>query len=89
MITATDQTPRAVRGAVTDAFITATFADGRVVSAPLGWSWRLERAAAAQRANHRPICDGVGFHWPDVDENVTVEGMLRGTPAADTGPVQE
>lgn len=81
MNTAVEVTPRATRVAVTDAFITATLVDGRVVSVPLAWSWRLEGATPEQRANYAVIADGVGFHWPDIDEDISVEGMLRGVPA--------
>jgi hypothetical protein len=66
---------------VTDELITFHLADGRVISVPLAWSWRLTEATAAQRANFEIIGDGVGCHWPDVDEDLSVEGMLRGVPA--------
>jgi hypothetical protein len=81
MSTAADLEPRAVRVEVTADRITATLADGRVISVPLWWSWRLEAATPAERANYRILGDGEGFHWPDVDEDISVEGMLRGTPA--------
>jgi hypothetical protein len=66
---------------VTDELITFHLADGRVISVPLAWSWRLTEATAAQRANFEIIGDGVGVHWPDVDEDLSVEGMLHGVPA--------
>ena len=55
--------------------------DGRVVSVPLAWSWRLSEASAAERANFRLIGSGQGLHWPDIDEDLSVEGMLYGSPA--------
>ena len=61
--------------------ITAHLADGRVISVPLAWSWRLSEATPAQRANWRLLGDGHGVHWPDVDEDISAEGMLNGTPA--------
>ena len=61
--------------------ITAYLVDGRVVSVPLAWSWRLSEATSAQRANFEIIGDGQGVHWPDVDEDISVEGMLHGVPA--------
>ncbi len=67
--------------AVTDDFITFSLVDGRVVSVPLAWSWRLSEATPAQRANFEIIGDGYGVHWPDVDEDLSVEGMLHGVPA--------
>jgi hypothetical protein len=66
---------------VTDEAITAHLADGRVISVPLAWSWRLSDATPAQRANWQLIGDGYGVHWPDVDEDISAEGMLTGVPA--------
>jgi hypothetical protein len=61
--------------------ITAHLVDGRTISVPLAWSWRLSDATAEQRANYQIIGDGQGIHWPDVDEDISVEGMFSGIPA--------
>jgi hypothetical protein len=61
--------------------ITAYLVDGRVISVPLAWSWRLFEATPAQRANFEIIGDGQGVHWPEVDEDISAEGMLYGIPA--------
>ena len=66
---------------VTDEAITARLSDGRVISVPLAWSWRLSEATSAQRQNWQLIGDGHGVHWPDVDEDINAEGMLHGIPA--------
>src|SRR5437667_12836191 len=66
---------------VTDEAITAHLVDGRVISVPLAWSWRLSDATPAQRTNWRLIGDGHGVHWPDVDEDISADGMLNGTRA--------
>jgi hypothetical protein len=66
---------------VTDEVITARLVDGRVISVPLAWSWRLSDAPPAQRNNWQLIGDGHGVHWPDVDEDISAEGMLNGVPA--------
>src|SRR5438093_13392685 len=66
---------------VTDESITAHLVDGRVISVPLAWSWRLSEATPAQRANWRLIGDGHGVHWPDIDEDLSADGMLNGVPA--------
>ena len=66
---------------VTEELITFGLVDGRVVSVPLAWSWRLSEATPAQRNNFEIIGDGHGVHWPDVDEDLSVEGMLHGVPA--------
>jgi hypothetical protein len=66
---------------VTDDTITAHLTDGRTISVPLVWSWRLSEATPEQRANYEIIGDGEGVHWPDVDEDISAEGMLYGIPA--------
>lgn len=66
---------------VTDDTITARLVDGRVISVPLAWSWRLFEATPAQRANWELMGDGHGVHWPDVDEDISADGMLHGVPA--------
>jgi hypothetical protein len=71
---------------VTEDSITADLADGRSVSVPLAWSWRLSDATPEQRANWRLIGSGQGVHWPDVDEDISVRGMLDGVPAARPSP---
>jgi len=67
---------------VTGDTITAQLIDGRAISVPLAWSWRLSEATAKQRANYRIIGDGDGVHWPDIDEDISAEGMLYGIPAS-------
>ena len=66
---------------VTEDTITAQLMDGRIISVPLAWSWRLSEATPKQRANWRIIGDGQGVHWPDIDEDISAEGMLYGIPA--------
>ena len=75
-------TDNRVKGvSVTEELITFHLVDGRIVSVPLAWSWRLSDATPAQRNNFEIIGDGQGVHWPDVDEDLSVEGMLHGAPA--------
>jgi Protein of unknown function (DUF2442) len=66
---------------VTEELITFRLMDGRVVSVPLAWSWRLSEATPDQRNNFEIIGDGHGVHWPDVDEDLSVGGMFYGVPA--------
>ena len=61
--------------------ITAQLIDGRTISVPLAWSWRLSDATPKQRANWEIIGDGHGVRWPDIDEDISAEGMLHGIPA--------
>jgi hypothetical protein len=53
-------------------------ADGRTVSVPLAWYPRLLQGSPAERANYRFIGEGEGIHWPDLDEDVSVENILAG-----------
>ena len=73
--------PRIQHAQVTEDEIVARLTDGRVISVPLAWSWRLSDATPQQRAHFRLIGSGQGIHWPDVDEDISVEGMLHGVPA--------
>jgi hypothetical protein len=72
---------RVKEASVTQELITFHLVDGRIVSVPLAWSWRLSEATPAQRDHFEIIGDGYGVHWPDVDEDLSVEGMLHGIPA--------
>ncbi len=54
--------------------------DGRTISVPLVWYPRLLSASPAQRAHWRVAGGGFGIHWPDVDEDLSTEGLLRGAP---------
>ncbi len=73
--------PRIMTVEVTDDLIVAHLADGRTVSVPLTWSWRLSNAAPAQRQHFEIIGTGQGVHWPDIDEDLSALGMLTGVPA--------
>lgn len=86
MNTAGSNDPRIQQVRITRELITAHLVDGRVISVPLAWSWRLSEATAAQRGNFRIIGSGQGIHWPDLDEDISVEGMLLGTPAPRPAP---
>jgi Protein of unknown function (DUF2442) len=66
---------------VTDDVIMAELRDGRTISVPLTWSWRLSEASAQQRSNFEMIGNGEGVHWPELDEDISVHGMLYGAPA--------
>ena len=85
MSTAGDEYPRIANVEVTDQWITATFRDGRRISLPLAWSWRLERASPAQRSRWELIADGEGVHWPEIDEDLSARGFFVGTPAPRPG----
>lgn len=56
--------------------------DGRTISAPLAWYPRLRDGTPKQRAHWEKCAGGFGIHWPDLDEDLSTEGLLRGAPAA-------
>ncbi|MBF0467112.1 MAG: DUF2442 domain-containing protein [Nitrospirae bacterium] len=69
---------------ITDDEIIAFLIDGKTISVPIAWSWRLSEATQQQRARYEIIGDGQGVHWPDIDEDISVDGMLHGAPARNT-----
>ena len=68
--------PLAVDVSCSDVALRAVLADGREIVAPLEWFPRLRDAAPSARANWRSIGGGVGIHWPDLDEDISVAGLL-------------
>ncbi len=81
MSTVNNVEPRIKEVQITEDEIIASLVDGRTISVPLTWSWRLSEAKEEQRNNYELIGDGIGIHWPDVDEDISAQGMLTGTPA--------
>lgn len=73
--------PRVQAVEVVDDLITAHLDDGRTISVPLAWSWRLSEVTVEQRAHHELIGQGTGIHWPEIDEDISVRGMPDGVPA--------
>jgi hypothetical protein len=80
-----DDFPNIVDVEVTDSWITASFTDGRRISLPLAWSWRLQRATPQQRARWELIAQGEGVRWPEIDEDLSARGFFVGTPAPRPG----
>jgi hypothetical protein len=66
----------AVDVAVDDAALRFVLADGREISAPLEWFPRLRDASASQRKNWRLIGQGIGVHWPEIDEDIAVSTLM-------------
>ena len=64
-----------------DDSLSVSLRDGRVISVPLAWYPRLLSATPAQRQNWKIAGGGYGIHWPDLDEDLSTEGLLRGAPA--------
>lgn len=80
LATAADERVADVR--VDDDYLTVELMDGRIISAPLAWYPRLLNATPDQRARWERAGGGYGLHWPDLDEDLSTEGLLRGAPAA-------
>ena len=70
--------PRIVRVSVTDDTLSVDMEDGRSVSVPIGWYPRLAHGTPAERATVQISGAGYGLHWPDLDEDVGIEGLLLG-----------
>jgi hypothetical protein len=74
-----DERVRDVR--VSQDTLTVDLMDGRTISVPLVWYPRLLTGTAKQRSNWKVCAAGYGIHWPDLDEDLSTEGLLRGAPA--------
>ena len=66
---------------ITDDALTVDLSDGRTLSVPLAWYPRLWHGTAEERNNWRLIGKGAGIHWPDLDEDISVEGLILGKPS--------
>jgi hypothetical protein len=76
--------PDAVDVKVSEDTLSVDLTDGRTISVPLGWYPRLEHASPKERANWRFIGKGEGIHWEDIDEDISVEGLLAGRPSGES-----
>ncbi|MGV8073875.1 MAG: DUF2442 domain-containing protein [Syntrophobacteraceae bacterium] len=65
----------------TEDTLSVDMVDGRTITAPLAWFPRLLHATVQQRENWQVCGGGFGIHWPDIDEDLSTEGLLRGVPA--------
>jgi hypothetical protein len=66
---------------VSDTTLSVKLRDGRTISAPLDWFPRLKNARQEDRLAWEPAAAGYGIHWPLIDEDLSVEGLLRGQPS--------
>ena len=73
---------RIVSVEISEDALAANLADGRTITVPLAWFPRLLHATPSQRANWKLSGGGFGIHWPDLDDDLSSEGLLRGAPAA-------
>ena len=64
-----------------DDYVTVDLMDGRTIAVPLAWYPRLLNATPAQRAKWEVAGGGYGLYWPEIDEDLSTEGLVRGAPA--------
>ncbi|MGB6064165.1 MAG: DUF2442 domain-containing protein [Desulfomonilaceae bacterium] len=69
---------------VTDETVIVELDDGRTISAPTAWYPRLFHATPEERNNWRLIAKGEGIHWPDLDEDISIENILFGEPSGES-----
>src|SRR3990167_7264420 len=75
---------RAQHVSVTADTLIVSLVDGRTISVPVTWYPRLADGTQAERSNWRFIGEGEGIHWPDLDEDISVEGLLAGRRSGET-----
>lgn len=75
--------PLAVGASISEDTLTVDLSDGRSISVPLGWFPRLLHGTHGERAEWRLIGGGHGIHWPLLDEDVSVEGLIAGQPSGE------
>lgn len=76
--------PEAMSVAVTEDTLTTELSDGRTISVPLSWYPRLVHATPEEKSNWELIGGGQGIHWPDLDEDISIEGLLAGRKSGES-----
>lgn len=76
--------PNAENVSLTEDTLMVDLSDGRTISVPLTWFPRLVQASPRERNNWRLIGQGQGIHWEDIDEDISVEGLLAGKPSGES-----
>ena len=78
------QIPSAVRVEVNDEALSVDLSDGRTISVPLGWFPRLSHGTSDERNKWRLIAGGRGIHWSELDEDISIENLLKGKPSGES-----
>ena len=76
--------PEAQKVSLTDDTLSVDLSDGRSISVPIAWFPRLLHSSEQERSNWRLIGRGQGIHWEDLDEDISVEGLLAGRPSGES-----
>jgi len=82
MSTVVNIDPRIKNITINENVIIADLEDGRTISVPLAWSWRLSNATEKERQHFIINSSRTGVHWPDIDEDLSASGFLYGMPAS-------
>ena len=82
--TAEIEVPNAENVKITARAFTVDLSDGRTLTVPLSWFPRLSNATPKERNNWRLIGNGQGIHWEDIDEDISVEGLIAGRPSGES-----
>ena len=78
------EVPNAEGVTITEDTLSVDLSDGRTIAVPLTWFPRLVHATPKERNNWRLIAKGQGIHWEDIDEDISVEGLLAGKPSGES-----
>ena len=76
--------PSAENVTITDDTLSVDLSDGRTISVPVAWYPRLSHAVEKERINWVLIGRGHGIHWKDIDEDISVEGLIAGKPSGES-----
>lgn len=78
------KTPSAESVEVTEDTLSVDLSDGRTISVPIAWYPRLLHATTEEKKKYKLIGKGQGIHWPDIDEDISVENLLDGIPSGES-----
>jgi hypothetical protein len=78
------ETPKAIDVKVSEDSLIVDLSDGRTIVVPLDWYPRLKYATEVERKNWRLIGEGEGIHWEEIDEDISINGLLAGKPSAES-----
>ncbi len=78
--------PKAMTIVCSDDELRVSLTDGRTLTVPIAWFPRLAHASSSERAEYELLGDGEGIHWPQVDEDISVAGLLAGQPSIEAKP---
>jgi hypothetical protein len=76
--------PAALSVTVSEDLLTVELSDGRIISVPVVWYPRLAHGSREERGNWQILGSGIGVHWPDLDEDISVAGLLAGRRSGET-----